>query len=232
VTPLPAPPRVTFAVVTYGHRFARYANTTLPSWLGGLANASLVVFPGRRTDAAELAGAVRGFRAAAALAPALAADEAGIPYVDDFVQRAFDAARGGLLCVVMQDAFLADGFAWQVRFLCAHFARTRTQFGAVGRRCAALDAPRRLARLRPALDWVSAAANEEFSNDFILIDTRNPVVDLAEIPPFHVGMHAWDVWLVAHLAAQIPMVALAGECVSGPLQHKPEPMILAKVQEN
>jgi hypothetical protein len=192
----------------------------------------VIVFNGRKTDIEEITKSLGKFRDRVQFGPPLESDEVGIPYVDDFVQKSFDLATTDFVCLIMQDTVLAQGFTWKVRFLNEYFEQTDRQFGVVGRRCAALDSPRKLVRIKPSLDWVSAAANEEFSNDFIFLTKRNNVLDFSEIPPFHVGMHAWDIWFVAKLSEWIPMVSLGGDCGSIHLKHKPEPMLLAKVQEN
>jgi hypothetical protein len=223
---------ITFAIVTFGHRFSRYADTTLPNWFQTFTNSSLIIFNGRNTDVEEITKAFQKYRDRIQFGPSLDTDELGIPYVDDFVQKSFDLAASDFLCLIMQDTVLGKGFSWGIHFLNEYFSKTHRQFGAVGRRCAALDSPKKLVKTNPSLDWVSAAANEEFSNDIIFLSKRDNVLDFSEIPPFHIGMHAWDVWLVARLGERIPMVALGGDCGSIHLKHKPEPMILAKVQEN
>jgi hypothetical protein len=225
-------PSITFSIVTFGHRFSRYAETTLPNWFQTFPNSSLIIFNGRKTDLEEITRAIRRYSDRIRFGPPLETDELGIPYVDDFIQKSIDLSTTDFLCLIMQDAVLSHNFSWTINFLNEYFARKKQQFGVIGRRCVAFDSPKKLAKLNPSLDWISAVQNEEFSNDFIVMDKRNNVLDFSEVKPFHIGMHVWDVWFVSWLRKQIPMVSMGSECGSIHLKHKPEPMLLAKVQEN
>jgi hypothetical protein len=204
---------VTFSsIVGFPSAFRRYAGSAFPQWLSAFPTSRLLVF-GRRPRVNASSRIILG--------PPLDCDELGIPYVDDFLHKSAALARADLLCLVSDDSTPSDFLPWQLHFLGSYFGDR--QFAAIGRRCVPAE---------HSLRDVSAIHNQAFSSDVVCLSMRGMQIDLDEVPPFHAGMGAWDVWLAGWMSRTIPVVAIADGCASYVAKHTPAKEIWVKVQEN
>jgi hypothetical protein len=206
------------------------------NWLGVCPDSQILVFesPGRFRDLPDW------IRNRTIFGPQLETDEMGLPYVDDFIHKSFGLAKTDLLCVIDFDVFLPEDFIQSLSFLNEFYSQSRTQFGALGRRClieippsnASLAALADDFQAKPSLESISFVNNAAYSNDFIVISTNAQDIDLDDIPPFHLGTYHWDTWIAGWLAAQMPVVALPGRCGSFHLMHGRGSVPLWKITDN
>jgi hypothetical protein len=213
---------VTFVLAPFrksGADLDAFLNLSVSSWTHKGIKPQFLVFENQKPSMNELERIMRRhFGLNLTLGPRLDTDEVGLAYVDDYVQKAVDLCHTDFLCFLMEDTILPKDFASKVKKLNNFYTKKRKQFAMVGNRCQ-IYAPKKgdsvedLARdfvERASLSEIDARDNSAFSHDFILISMNDRTVDYADIPPFHLGMYWWDVWMVGWLSAQIPVVSIHG----------------------
>ena len=213
-------PSITFSVAPFRllHLWNEYTQATIPSWLRTSDNVTVLLFS--NTAAVPNDPHV-------VLGPHLETDECGIPYVDDWVMKTFDAADTDLVCFIAIDAFLAPDFRQKASLAFNYFSRQNAQFAVVGRRCES-DAE----NISMKLDSMSSVINSHYAHDFIIVSRTPMHLNLDDVPPFHVGLSFWDMWLVVWLSEQIPVVSMGPECESFHVGHTIRAGPVTKLAEN
>jgi hypothetical protein len=198
-----------------------FLNLSASSWMQKNIKPKFLVFENQKPSMSELEPIMRRhFGENLSLGPRLDTDEVGLAYVDDYVQKSVDLCRTDFICFVMEDTILPQDFASKIKKLSKFYSKKKKQFAMVGSRCQ-IYAPEKgdihsvedLARdfaERASLSEIDARDNSAFSHDFVLISMKNQMIDYADIPPFHLGMYWWDVWMVGWLATRIPVVSIHG----------------------
>ena len=195
-------PSITFSVAPFRllHLWNDFTAVTLPSWLQASDNGTVLLFCNTAAPPND---------PHVILGPHLETDECGIPYVDDWVIKTFDTADTDLICFIAVDALLASDFRQKVSLAFNYFSRQNTQFAVVGRRCESGTE-----NISMKLDTMSSVINSHYAHDFILVSRTPMHLNVDDVPPFHMGLSFWDMWLVVWLNEQIPVVSTGPECES------------------
>jgi hypothetical protein len=246
LAPIPVPPpnpapsdrsaSVTFSVPPFPHELDTLSALTFSTWVSAFPNCRILLFSSG--DSKLLPPAVRD---CIVPGPPLETDDAGIAYADDFIQKSFELSTTDFLCIIMVDTILSKTLGRDAASL-LHFYRPQDrQFAVLGRRCEiARPNGSSSSWLEMADDYERSASlttfsliqNADYSNDFILISLNSHELDFADVPPFHLGMHFWDLWLAGWIARTVPTVAVGGRCGSFHIAHRPRPPLHSKFRDN
>jgi hypothetical protein len=209
---------------------------TFPTWAAAFPNCRILLFSSGFSDLLP-----PSVRARIVPGPPLDADDADIAYADDFIQKSFELSNTDFLCIIMVDTILPEDLGRDAASLLRFYRGKGRQFAALGRRCE-IERPNGTSaawmeladdfRRDASLATLSSIENAEYSNDFILISLNSRELDFADVPPFHLGMHLWDVWLAGWIAQTVPTIAVGGRCGSFHIAHPPRPPLYAKVRDN
>jgi hypothetical protein len=228
------PVSITFSVPPFPPHLSDIASITFPTWLSSQPGSRILLF--NDSNFPDLFARLPANLSSHILhGPPLDADEVGLPYADDFLQKSVDLTTTDFLCVIMVDTILPQNFGNSATALFKFYSVQGKQFAALGRRC---QIPRpdittaEEYRTAPSLISCSLIDNADYSNDFILISMNTQELDFAEVPPFHLGMQHWDVWIGGWLRSRVPTVAIGGRCGSFHIKHEIVWNMLSKMRDN
>ena len=171
-------------------------------------------------------------------------DENGVPFIGDWFIKGFDYVYknnlSSLICFINSDIITPPGWFERCKFIYNHFKDKEKQMCIVSRRC---DFDYYYNRndnnnYTWPIDYNAISkdrtTHSPWGVDFFLISMNPMMLNIDEIPPFHMGKYRWDPWVTGWLNSNIELTSLGDSFCTYHVNHPPKPRNMedVKVKEN